>query len=49
MSEAAVVGELNAKQKEDTKTKEVLSGKSPLLSHCNPCLSVSGGSSTFQG
>jgi hypothetical protein len=47
MSEAAVVGELKAKQKEDTKTKEVLSGKSPLLSHCNPCLSVSGGSSTF--
>jgi hypothetical protein len=26
-----------------------LNGKSPLLSHCNPCLSVSGGSSTFQG
>jgi len=49
MSEAAVVGELNAKQKEDTKTKKVLNGKSPLLYHCNPCLSVSGGSSTFQG
>ena len=47
MSEAAVVGELNAKQGEDTKTKEVFIGKSPLLSYCNPCLSVSGGSSTF--
>ena len=36
------VPKIGAAEEVRTKTKEVFIGKSPLLSHCNPCLSVSG-------